>query len=122
MDWKLELVPLSVTDVDRSVEFYRQIGWSVDFDQVVREGLRFVQVTPTGSACSVCFGVGLGMLPEDHRQFLQVVVASAAEARDHLRAHGVECSDVDDQPWGRFVTMSDPDGNQWAFQELVSQS
>jgi catechol 2,3-dioxygenase-like lactoylglutathione lyase family enzyme len=120
MDWKLELVPMSVTDVDRSVDFYRSIGWNVDFDQVVREGLRFVQVTPPGSACSICFGTGLGMLAEGQRQFLQVVVASAEEARDHLRGHGVECSEVDDQPWGRFVTMDDPDGNRWAFQEMVS--
>jgi catechol 2,3-dioxygenase-like lactoylglutathione lyase family enzyme len=122
MDWKLELVPMSVTDVDRAVDFYRNIGWNVDFDQVVREGLRFVQVTPPGSACSICFGTGLEMLAEGQRQFLQVVVASAEEARDHLRARGVECSEVDDQPWGRFVTMDDPDGNRWAFQEMVSYS
>jgi len=122
MDWKIELVPLSVTDVDRAVAFYRRIGWSIDHDQVVGEGLRFVQVTPPGSACSVCFGVGLGMFPDDHRQHIQVVVAKAEEARDHLRQHGVECSDVDEQPWGRFVTMNDPDGNRWTFQELVSYS
>ena len=123
MDWKIELVPLAVTDVDRAVDFYgSQVGWSVDFDQVVHEGLRFVQVTPQGSACSVCFGEGLGMTPEESPRTIQVVVASAAEARDHFRGRGIECSDVDEQPWGRFVTMSDPDGNRWSFQELVPQS
>ena len=91
MDWKIELVPLSVSDVDRAVEFYGStVGWNVDFDQVVRPGLRFVQVTPPGSACSVCFGEGLEMLPADTPQFIQVVVAKAE------------------------------DGNRWAFQELVS--
>ena len=120
MDWKIELVPLSVTDVDRAVDFYgRQVGWNVDFDTTVHEGLRFVQVTPQGSACSVCFGVGLDMLPEGQQQLVQVVVASAEEARDHLRSRGVACSDVDEQPWGRFVRFSDPDGNRWALQQIV---
>ena len=121
MDWKIELIPLAVTDVDRAIEFYgTTIGWSVDFDQVVREGLRFVQVTPQGSACSICFGQGLGMTPEEQPRTIQVVVAKAEEARDHLRGRGVECSDVDEQPWGRFVHLVDPDGNRWEFQELVS--
>ena len=121
MDWKIELIPLAVTDVDRAIEFYgTTIGWSVDFDQVVREGLRFVQVTPQGSACSICFGEGLGMTPEEQPRTIQVVVAKAEEARDHLRARGVECSDVDEQAWGRFVHLVDPDGNRWEFQELVS--
>ena len=120
MDWKIELVPLAVGDVDRAVEFYgTRVGWNVDFDHVVREGLRFVQVTPPGSACSICFGVGLGMLPDGARQMIQVVVTKAEEARDYLRGRGVECSDVDEQPWGRFVHLTDPDGNRWAFQEIV---
>jgi catechol 2,3-dioxygenase-like lactoylglutathione lyase family enzyme len=123
MDWKIELAPLSVTDVDRAVEFYGQrLGWSVDFDQVVTEGLRFVQVTPQGSACSVCFGTGLDMLAESARQFLQVVVADADEARAYLLERGVECSEVDDQPWGRFVTFSDPDDNRWVLQQLPDRS
>ncbi len=121
MDWKIELIPIAVADVDRAVEFYgTKVGWNVDFDQVVREGLRFVQVTPQGSACSICFGVGLGMTPEESPRTIQVVVAKAEEARDHLRGRGVECSDVDEQPWGRFVHLVDPDGNRWEFQELVS--
>jgi catechol 2,3-dioxygenase-like lactoylglutathione lyase family enzyme len=119
MDWKIELIPLAVTDVDRSVAFYGEtIGWNVDFDQTVHEGLRFVQVTPPGSACSICFGVGLGQLPDGHQQMIQVVVADAEEARDHLRGRGVEASEVDEQPWGRFVTFADPDGNRWTLQQL----
>ena len=123
MDWKIELVPLAVSDVDRAVEFYgNRVGWNVDFDHVVSEGLRFVQVTPPGSACSVCFGTGLGMLPDGATQMIQVVVDKAEEARDHLRGRGVECSDVDEQPWGRFVYLTDPDGNRWAFQQIVRPS
>ena len=120
MDFKIELVPLTVTDVDRAVEFYGStVGWNVDFDQTVQEGLRFVQVTPPGSACSVCFGVGLQMLADDARQMIQVVVDDADEAHAYLRGRGVECSDVDDQPWGRFVYFSDPDGNRWSIQQIV---
>jgi catechol 2,3-dioxygenase-like lactoylglutathione lyase family enzyme len=120
MDWKIELIPLAVEDVDRSVDFYgNRVGWNVDFDQQVNEDLRFVQVTPPGSACSICFGTGLEMMPDGSSQFIQVVVASAEEARDHLRGRGVECSDVDEQPWGRFVTFEDPDGNRWALQQIV---
>lgn len=120
MDWKIELVPIAVENVDRSVDFYgNAVGWNVDFDQTVSDELRFVQVTPPGSACSICFGTGLDMMPQGSSQFIQIVVASAEEARDHLRGRGVECSDVDEQPWGRFVTFSDPDGNRWALQQIV---
>jgi predicted enzyme related to lactoylglutathione lyase len=120
MDWKIELIPLAVEDVDRAVEFYgTTVGWNVDHDQTVHEGLRFVQVTPQGSACSICFGVGLGMMPEGSKQMIQVVIDSAEEARDHLRGRGVECTDVDEQPWGRFVTFEDPDGNRWSLQQMA---
>ena len=123
MDWKIELIPLAVEDVDRAVDFYgNQVGWNVGFDQKVTDDLRFVQVTPPGSACSICFGTGLDMMPQGSSQFIQVVVASAEEARDHLRGRGVECSDVDEQAWGRFVTFSDPDGNRWALQQIVRPS
>ena len=123
MDWKIELIPLAVEDVDRSAEFYgTTIGWNVDHDTTVHEGLRFVQVTPQGSACSICFGIGLEMLPDGSKQMIQVVVDSAEEARDHLRGRGVTCSDVDEQPWGRFVTFEDPDGNRWALQEMATRS
>ena len=120
VDFKIELVPLTVTDVDRAVEFYgAKVGWNVDHDQTVHPGLRFVQVTPPGSACSICFGFGLEMLADDARQMIQVVVEDADEAHAYLRGRGVECSEVDDQPWGRFVTFEDPDGNRWALQQIV---
>ena len=120
MDFRIELVPLTVTDVDRSVAFYGdQVGWNVDHDQTVHEGLRFVQVTPPGSACSVCFGIGLDMLPDGHRQMIQVVVEDADQALAYLRERDVACEGVDDQPWGRFVRFEDPDGNRWALQQLV---
>ncbi len=120
MDWKIELIPLAVEDVDRAVDFYgTKVGWTVDHDRTVHEGLRFVQVTPQGSAASICFGLGLGMLPEGSKQMIQIVIDSAEEARDHLRSRGVECSDVDEQPWGRFVNFEDPDGNRWALQQMA---
>ena len=120
MDFKIELIPLAVKDVDRAVECYgRDLGWSVDFDQTVSPELRFVQVTPPGSACSICFGTGLGMMPEGSSQFIQVVVADADDAHTALRQRGVECSEVDEQPWGRFVYFTDPDGNRWALQQIV---
>ncbi len=120
MDWKIELIPLAVEDVDRSVEFYgTKLGWTVDHDTVVHEGLRFVQVTPPGSACSICFGIGLDMMPAGSSQMVQVVVADADQAHRELRDRGVDCSDVDDQPWGRFVNFEDPDGNRWAIQQIM---
>ena len=120
MDFKIELVPIAVQDVDRAVEFYgERLGWSVDHDHTVSPGLRFVQVTPPGSACSICFGVGLEMMPEGSSQFVQVVVEDAEAALADLRGRGIECSEVDDRPWGRFVTFADPDGNRWAVQQIV---
>lgn len=120
MDYKIELIPLAVQDVDRSVDFYgNALGWSVDHDTTVTPELRFVQVTPPGSACSICFGVGLEMMPQGSSQFIQVVVADADAALAELRARGVECQGVDDQPWGRFVYFEDPDGNRWALQQIV---
>ncbi len=119
MDFRIELVPLAVADVDRAVAFYGDtVGWNVDFDQTVHEGLRFVQVTPPGSACSICFGTGLGMTPDESPRMLQVVVADADEALAYLRDRGVEAEGVDEQAWGRFVTFADPDGNRWALQQL----
>jgi predicted enzyme related to lactoylglutathione lyase len=120
MDFKIELVPLAVQDVVRSVDVYGNVlGWSVDHDHTVSPGLRFVQVTPPGSACSICFGTGLDMMPQGSSQFIQVVVADADEACVALRRRGVKCSDVDEQPWGRFVRFADPDGNRWALQQIV---
>ena len=122
MDFKIELVPLAVTDVDRSRDFYASLGWSVDFDSVVGPELRFVQVTPPGSACSICFGTGLGMLPDGSQQMIQVVVEDADAALAYLRERDVECDGVDEQAWGRFVTFADPDGNRWALQQLPDRS
>jgi len=120
MDFRIELVPIAVTDVDRAVDFYGAgLGWNVDHDQRVSPELRFVQVTPPGSACSICFGVGLDMMPAGSAQYLQVVVEDADAALAYLRDRGIECQGVDDQPWGRFVRFDDPDGNRWALQQIV---
>lgn len=120
VDYRLELVIIPVTDVDRAVDFYgTTLGWPVDFNQVVSPELRFVQVTPPGSACSIAFGVGL--LPAGAtapNQGLQVVTDSADAAHDDLEARGVKVGAVQDLAWGRFVWFDDPDGNHWAVQEL----
>jgi catechol 2,3-dioxygenase-like lactoylglutathione lyase family enzyme len=120
MDWKIELIFVPVTDVDRAKEFYvDKVGFTLDHDQTPFEGLRFVQLTPPGSACSIAFGTNLGIDLEPGRQnTIQVVVPNAEEARAHLVANGVEASDVDPQAWGNFVTFADPDGNRWTLQEL----
>lgn len=120
MDFRIELVPLAVTDVDRSVAFYGDgLGWSVDHDRVISPELRFVQVTPPGSACSICFGTGLDMMTDGSSQFIQVVVDDADAALAHLRDRGIDCDGIDEQPWGRFVRFEDPDGNRWALQQIV---
>jgi predicted enzyme related to lactoylglutathione lyase len=119
LTWKIELIPIAVEDVDRAKDFYgSRLQWSVDHDQTVHEGLRFVQVTPPGSACSICFGVGLDMMPLGSSQMIQVVVPDAEAARRHLVEREIECSEIDEQAWGRFVGFADPDGNRWVLQEL----
>jgi predicted enzyme related to lactoylglutathione lyase len=119
MDWKLELVILPVSDVDRAKSFYvDQVGFHADYDQSPSEEIRFVQLTPPGSACSIAFGRGLTQAQPGSVQGLQVVVADIETAHDQLAKHGVAVSPVDDQPWGRFVSFSDPDGNKWTVQQL----
>ena len=119
MDWKIELIFVPVSDVDRAKEFYERVGFHADHDQTVTEGLRFVQMTPPGSACSIAFGTGLGVgLEPGQQNTIQVVVPDADEALAHLRGLGVEADGVDDQDWGRFVRFSDPDGNTWTLQQL----
>lgn len=119
MDWKIELIFVPVSDVDRAKEFYERVGFHADHDQTVTEGLRFVQMTPPGSACSIAFGTGLGLdLEPGQQNTIQVVVPDADEALAHLRGLGVEADGVDDQDWGRFVRFSDPDGNTWTLQQL----
>ena len=119
MDWKLELVAIPVTDVDRAKSFYvDQVGFHADHDYQVSETLRFVQLTPPGSACSIVLGTGITTMPPGSQKGVQCVVADAEAARQQLLSNGVQASDVDVQPWGSFVTFNDPDGNTWSLQQL----
>ena len=119
MEMKLELVPVPVSDVDRAKAFYvDRVGFHADHDHTVHENLRFVQLTPPGSACSVVMGVGITEMPPGSQKGVQIVVSDAAAAREQLVSKGVAASEVDEQPWGKFVYFSDPDGNSWALQEL----
>ena len=119
MDWKLELVAIPVSDVDRAKVFYtEQVGFNADHDHTVSDQVRFVQLTPPGSACSIALGKGLVDTPPGSVQGMQLVVADADAARAELVGRGVEASDVQEFPWGRFVFFKDPDGNGWAVQEL----
>jgi catechol 2,3-dioxygenase-like lactoylglutathione lyase family enzyme len=122
MDMKLELVGVPVTDVDRAKDFYLKVGFALDHDHAVSDDLRFVQMTPPGSACSIAFGKGLTGMAPGSLDNLQAVVADANAARDDLAGRGVEVSDVDEQPWGTFVYFRDPDGNRWALQQLPEWS
>jgi predicted enzyme related to lactoylglutathione lyase len=118
MDWKLELVAVPVSDVDRAKAFYtEQVGFIADQDNRVND-LRFVQLTPPGSACSIAIGVGVTEAAPGSVEGLQLVVDDAEAARAQLIERGVDASDVQDFPWGRFVFFSDPDGNRWAVQQL----
>jgi catechol 2,3-dioxygenase-like lactoylglutathione lyase family enzyme len=119
MDWKIELVAIPVTDVDRAKAFYvEQAGFHADHDYQVSDVLRFVQLTPPGSACSIVLGTGVTQMPPGSQKGVQCVVADVEAARRELIAHDVQTSDVDVQPWGSFVTFSDPDGNTWALQQV----
>jgi catechol 2,3-dioxygenase-like lactoylglutathione lyase family enzyme len=123
MDWKIELIFIPVTDVDRAKAFYvDQVGFHADYDVQVNENLRFVQITPPGSACSIAFGTGITDMAPGTQNGIQVVVPDADEARRHLVDHGVDASAVDEQSWGRFVTFADPDGNTWTLQQIVPQA
>ena len=124
MTWKIELIFVPVTDVDRAKEFYvEKLGFNADHDHRVSESLRFVQLTPPGSACSISIGEGLGGTPQPGQQdSIQVVIPDADAALADLRAKGVEADGVDEQAWGRFVTLKDPDGNRWTLQELPDYS
>jgi predicted enzyme related to lactoylglutathione lyase len=118
--WKIELVPVPVTDVDRAKAFYERIGFAADHDARVSPELRFVQLTPPGSACSIVIGEGItDKVPGS--QEIQIVVADAHAARKQLVDAGVEATEVDPQPWGNFVHFRDPDGNKWSLQALESR-
>jgi catechol 2,3-dioxygenase-like lactoylglutathione lyase family enzyme len=124
MDWKIELIFVPVSDVDRAKEFYvEKLGFNADHDRTVHEGLRFVQLTPPGSACSIAIGEGLGLTMEPGAQeSIQVVIPDADAVLAELRAKGVDAEGVDEQEWGRFVTLRDPDGNRWTLQQLPDYS
>jgi catechol 2,3-dioxygenase-like lactoylglutathione lyase family enzyme len=123
MDCRLELVTLPVADVDRAIAFYvDQVGFNLDYDHKVSPDLRFVQLTPRGSACSIAIGLGLTTAKPGSVVGMQVVVDDVDAARADLVEHGVEASEVEDYPWGRFTFFADPDGNRWAVQQIVRQS
>ena len=120
MDMKLELVAIPVTDVDRAKAFYvDQAGFNADHDHKVSDDLRFVQLTPPGSACSISLGTGVTDAAPGSVTGLQMVVSDIEAAHAHLADRGVEVSEVQDFPWGRFVFFADPDGNRWAVQQIV---
>ncbi len=121
MDMKLELIAVPVSDVDRAKAFYSEkAGFNVDHDHAVSDEIRFVQLTPPGSACSIAIGKGLTEAEPGSLEGLQLVVEDAEATRDGLLERGVEVGEVQDFPWGRFLFFSDPDGNRWAVQQLVS--
>jgi predicted enzyme related to lactoylglutathione lyase len=122
VDYRLELVQVPVSDVDRAIAFYtEQAGFNLDHDHRISDELRFVQVTPPGSACSIAFGRGLSEMQPGSAEGLQVVVDDIEAAHADLAGRGVDVSEIQDFPWGRFVFFSDPDGNGWAVQQLVPQ-
>lgn len=119
MDWKLELVPVPVSDVDAAKAFYAEkVGFNVDHDHTVSDEIRFVQLTPPGSACSISIGTGLVDTPPGSAQGLQLVVDDIEAARAELAGRGVEVGEVQRFPWGDFVFFTDPDGNGWSVQKL----
>ena len=122
MDMKLELVPVPVSDVDRAKAFYvDRVGFNADHDHRVTDELRFVQLTPPGSACSIVIGTGITKMVPGSQQGLQVVVKDAEAVQKALRSRGVETSEIDKLPWGWFIYFSDPDGNTWSVQQIVSR-
>lgn len=123
MDMKLELVFVPVSDVDRAKAFYTEkIGFNADHDQQVNDELRFVQLTPPGSACSIAIGTGLTEMQPGSIDGLQMVVEDIHAARDDLVKRGAEVSEVEVLAWGSFVYFSDPDGNSWALQQSPDRS
>jgi predicted enzyme related to lactoylglutathione lyase len=123
VDWKLELVAVPVTDVDRAKSFYTdKVGFTADHDHRVSDDMRFVQLTPPGSACSIAIGEGIVTSTPGSVEGLQLVVSDIAAAHDELVQRGVEVSEVQVFPWGSFVFFSDPDGNGWAVQQVPARS
>jgi catechol 2,3-dioxygenase-like lactoylglutathione lyase family enzyme len=119
MDMKLELVPMPVTDVDRAKSFYvDKVGFHLDHDHQVNDQLRFVQLTPPGSACSIVMGTGVTEMAPGSQKGLQVVVDDVEAVRRELSGRGVQTGEVQVHPWGSFIFFSDPDGNSWAVQQI----
>jgi predicted enzyme related to lactoylglutathione lyase len=119
MDWKLELVQVPVSDLDRAKAFYTdKVGFSADHDATVNEEIRFIQLTPPGSACSIALTSGVHEMAPGSLNGLQMVVEDADAAREELLGRGLEVGEVQEFPWGRFVFFADPDGNAWAVQQL----
>ena len=122
MDWSLELVTVPVSDVDRAKAFYVEgMGFHVDQDHRVNESLRFVQLTPPGSPCSIAIGEGISSKEPGSIEGLQIVVHDIEAAREELVSRGLEVTEVEDYPWGRFVFLKDPDGNGWSIQQLPAR-
>ena len=122
MDWKLELVAVPVSDVDRAKAFYTdKVGFNADQDHTLSDELRFVQLTPPGSACSIALGIGVVDTPPGSVAGLQLVVSDINAAREELVQRGVEVSEVQEFPWGSFVFFQDPDGNRWSVQQLPAR-
>jgi len=118
MDMKLELVYVPVSDVDKAIEFYTSIGFNKDQDHTLSEALRFVQLTPPGSACSIAIGTGFGEMEPGTLKGVQVVVENIHKARQYLLDAGLDIGEVEVHPWGSFVYFQDPDGNSWSVQQL----
>ena len=122
MDWRLELVAIPVSDVDRAKAFYTEkAGFNADHDHTVSEEIRFVQLTPPGSPCSIALGTGIVDTPPGSVHGLQMVVSDVRAAREELLGRGVEVTDVQEFPWGSFVFFSDLDGNSWVLQEITTR-
>ena len=118
MDYKLELVAVPVSDVDRAKDFYVQAGFNADHDHRISDDMRFVQLTPPGSGCSIAIGKGIMTTEPGSVQGLQLVVDDIQAAHDDLSGRGLQVGDIQDFPWGRFVFFTDPDGNGWAVQQI----
>lgn len=123
MDMKLELVAVPVSDVDRAKAFYTEkVGFNADHDHKVSDDLRFVQLTPPGSACSIVIGTGITEMPPGSVKGLQMVVTDVKAVRDELVKRGVEISEIEVLPWGSFAYFNDPDGNRWSFQQIPARN
>ena len=122
MDWKIELVAIPVSDVDRAKDFYTEkVGFNLDHDHRVSDEVRFVQLTPPASACSIALGTGISQSEPGSVQGIQMVVSDINVARAELAERGVEVSEIQEFDWGSFVFFSDPDGNGWAVQQVPAR-